>query len=57
MVLFHINNYIFCLTLVCLVLEKPYTLDKIVHDAHRIELNGESMRKVKGKQKEIETLN
>jgi DNA replication protein DnaC len=32
-------------------------LDRIVHDAHRIELNGESMRKVKGKQKEIETLN
>ncbi len=32
-------------------------LDRIVHDAHRIELNGESMRKVKGKQKEIETIN
>jgi len=31
-------------------------LDRIVHDAHRIELNGESMRKVKGKQKEIETI-
>jgi DNA replication protein DnaC len=32
-------------------------LDRIVHDAHRIELKGESMRKGKGKQKEIETLN
>lgn len=32
-------------------------LDRIVHDAHRIELKGESMRKVKGKQKEIETFN
>jgi DNA replication protein DnaC len=32
-------------------------LDRIVHDAHRIELKGESMRKIKGIQKEIETLN
>jgi DNA replication protein DnaC len=32
-------------------------LDRIVHDAHRIELKGESMRKPKGKQKEIEIVN
>jgi len=32
-------------------------LDRIVHDAHRIELKGESMRKIRVKQKEIETLN
>jgi DNA replication protein DnaC len=32
-------------------------LDRIVHDAHRIELKGESLRKTRGKLKEIETLN
>jgi len=32
-------------------------LDRIVHDAHRIELKGESMRKTRVKQKEIEILN
>jgi len=32
-------------------------LDRIVHDAHRIDLKGESMRKPKGKQKEIEIVN
>lgn len=32
-------------------------LDRIVHDAHRIELKGESLRKTRAKQKEIETLN
>lgn len=32
-------------------------LDRIVHDAHRIELKGESLRKTRVKQKEIETLN
>lgn len=32
-------------------------LDRIVHDAHRIELKGESMRKARVKQKEIEILN
>jgi DNA replication protein DnaC len=32
-------------------------LDRIVHDAHRIELRGESLRKGKDKYKEIETLN
>lgn len=32
-------------------------LDRIVHDAHRIELRGESMRKTRVKQKEIEILN
>jgi len=32
-------------------------LDRIVHDAHRIELKGESLRKTREKQKEIETLN
>jgi DNA replication protein DnaC len=32
-------------------------LDRIVHDAHRIELKGESLRKTRIKQKEIETLN
>jgi DNA replication protein DnaC len=32
-------------------------LDRIVHDAHRIELKGESMRKMRVKQKEIEILN
>jgi len=32
-------------------------LDRIVHDAHRIELKGESMRKTRVKQEEIEILN
>jgi DNA replication protein DnaC len=32
-------------------------LDRIVHDAHRIELKGESLRKARVKLKEIETLN
>jgi DNA replication protein DnaC len=32
-------------------------LDRIVHDAHRIELRGESLRKTRVKIKEIETLN
>jgi DNA replication protein DnaC len=32
-------------------------LDRIVHDAHRIELKGESLRKTRVKTKEIETLN
>jgi len=32
-------------------------LDRIVHDAHRIELKGESLRKTRAKLKEIETLN
>jgi DNA replication protein DnaC len=32
-------------------------LDRIVHDAHRIELKGESLRKTRVKLKEIETLN
>jgi DNA replication protein DnaC len=32
-------------------------LDRIVHDAHRIELRGESLRKTRVKLKEIETLN
>jgi DNA replication protein DnaC len=32
-------------------------LDRIVHDAHRIELIGEAMRKIRVKQKEIEILN
>jgi DNA replication protein DnaC len=32
-------------------------LDRIVHDAHRIELKGDSMRKIRVKQKEIEILN
>jgi len=32
-------------------------LDRIVHDAHRIELKGESLRKNRVKLKEIETLN
>jgi DNA replication protein DnaC len=32
-------------------------LDRIVHDAHRIELKGESLRKSRDKYKEIETLN
>jgi DNA replication protein DnaC len=32
-------------------------LDRIVHDAHRIELKGESLRKTRVKIKEIETLN
>jgi DNA replication protein DnaC len=32
-------------------------LDRIVHDAHRIELKGESLRKTRIKLKEIETLN
>jgi DNA replication protein DnaC len=32
-------------------------LDRIVHDAHRVELKGESMRKTRVRQKEIEILN
>jgi len=32
-------------------------LDRIVHDGHRIELKGESLRKTRVKLKEIETLN
>jgi len=32
-------------------------LDRIVHDAHRIELRGESLRKGRDKYKEIESLN
>ena len=32
-------------------------LDRIIHDAHRIELKGESLRKGREKYKEIETLN
>ncbi len=32
-------------------------LDRIVHDAHRIELKGESLRKIKNNQKEMELLN
>jgi DNA replication protein DnaC len=32
-------------------------LDRIVHDAHRIELKGESLRKTRVNLKEIETLN
>lgn len=32
-------------------------LDRIVHDAHRIELKGESLRKTRIKRTEIETLN
>ena len=32
-------------------------LDQIVHDAHRIELRGESMRKVREKQKNMEIMN
>jgi DNA replication protein DnaC len=32
-------------------------LDRIVHDAHRIELKGESMRKVKVKEKDIDAVN
>lgn len=32
-------------------------LDRIVHDAHRIELRGESLRKSRGRQKEIEIMN
>jgi DNA replication protein DnaC len=32
-------------------------LDRIVHDAHRIELKGESLRKTRVKQQEIEILN
>ena len=32
-------------------------LDRIVHDAHRIELRGESMRKVREKQKNMEIMN
>ena len=32
-------------------------LDRIVHDAHRIELKGESLRKTRVKRVEIETLN
>ena len=40
--------------------EKPIAdaiLDRIVHDAHRIELKGESLRKTRVKLKEIDTLN
>lgn len=32
-------------------------LDRIVHDAHRIELRGESLRKTRDRQKEIEIMN
>ena len=32
-------------------------LDRIVHDAHRLELRGESMRKVREKQKNMEIMN
>jgi DNA replication protein DnaC len=32
-------------------------LDRIVHDAHKIELKGESLRKTRVKQQEIEILN
>ena len=32
-------------------------LDRIVHDAHRIDLKGESLRKTRDKQKNIEILN
>ncbi len=32
-------------------------LDRIVHDAHRIELKGASLRKSMDKYKEIETVN
>ena len=32
-------------------------LDRIVHDAHRIELRGESMRKIREKQKNMEIMN
>jgi len=32
-------------------------LDRIVHDAHRIELKGESLRRARVKLKEVETLN
>ncbi len=32
-------------------------LDRIVHDAHRIELIGEAMRKIRVKQKEVVLLN
>ncbi|NMC36948.1 MAG: ATP-binding protein [Bacteroidales bacterium] len=32
-------------------------LDRIVHDAHRIELKGESLRKTRDKQKSIEIIN
>lgn len=32
-------------------------LDRIVHDAHRIELKGESLRKTRDKQKSIEMMN
>jgi hypothetical protein len=31
--------------------------DRIIHDAHRIVLKGESLRKIRVKQKEIEILN
>ena len=32
-------------------------LDRIVHDAHRIELRGESLRKAREKQKNMEIMN
>ena len=32
-------------------------LDRIVHDAHRLELRGESMRKVREKQQNMEIMN
>ena len=32
-------------------------LDRIVHDAHRIELKGESLRKTRDKQKNMEIMN
>lgn len=32
-------------------------LDRIVHDAHRVDLKGESLRKTKIRQREVETLN
>lgn len=32
-------------------------LDRIVHDAHRIELRGESLRKTREKQKNLEIMN
>jgi DNA replication protein DnaC len=33
------------------------TLDRIVHDAHRIELKGESLRKTKSNKQEMGNLN
>ncbi len=32
-------------------------LDRIVHDAHRVELRGESLRKTREKQKNMEMMN